>query len=141
MYDNVHFPDDRSDLNGGKSRERESDVAPVSDREVPLNRHRTPALVHEWLDGALPESEVRRGDMVKDVDFWKKINEQAAERRRMQTPAYVETRIMAAITADVETVTTPWLRKPVQVSTVVIIAGAVALIAAGAVIGAMLLGR
>jgi hypothetical protein len=139
MWDNLHIPDDRSDLNGGKSRERET--APVSDREVPLNRHRTPALVHEWLDGAIPESEVRRGDMVKDVDFWKKINEQAAERRRMQTPAYVERRIMAAITAEVQTVPTPWLRKPVQVSTVAMIAAAAALLAAGAVLGVILLGR
>jgi hypothetical protein len=134
MWDNLHSPDDRSDL-GISRTPADRGSAPLSDREVPIDPHRTPAAIHAWLDGDVAESEVRRGDMVKDVEFWNQIGKQADARRRMRTPAHVQGQIMAAIVGELPGAT-PWLRRPLRVNRgTILIAGAI-LLALGVMIGA-----
>ena len=87
------FDDLQSDgLNDGRKRERPAHPdRPLSDREVPLGPP-TVAIadaVHAWLDGEAPESSVRRAEWSRDVDFWKRMNEDLERRRRMQTSAHV----------------------------------------------------
>jgi len=136
MLDNLHSSDGRSE-NGREQNGRERNAAPLSDREVPLGRRRTPAAVHAWLDGELPETEVRRGDTQRDVEFWNRIAEQAEARRQMRTPAHLQAQIMAALPQAAPAAdTTPWYGKTIELAPVVAILGGAALVAAGAAIGA-----
>ena len=136
MLDNLHSSDGRSE-NGREQNGRERNAAPLSDREVPLGSRRTPAAVHAWLDGELPETEVRRGDTQRDVEFWNRIAEQAEARRQMRTPAHLQAQIMAALPQAAPAAdTTPWYGKTIELAPVVAILGGAALVAAGAAIGA-----
>ena len=136
MLDNLHSSDGRSE-NGREQNGRERNAAPLSDREVPLGRRRTPAAVHAWLDGELPETEVRRGDTQRDVEFWNRIAEQSEARRQMRTPAHLQAQIMAALPQAAPAAdTTPWYGKTIELAPVVAILGGAALVAAGAAIGA-----
>jgi hypothetical protein len=110
MYDDL-----QSDgLGDGRKRERPANPErPPADREVPLGPPTStiPEAVHAWLDGDVPESSVRRGEWSRDVDFWKRMNEDLERRRRMRTPAHVQARIMEAIPQHVPSLITPWWRR------------------------------
>jgi hypothetical protein len=136
MRDNLHSSDGRSE-NGREHGGREHEAAPLSDREVPLSRRRTPASVQAWLDGELAEKDVRRGDTTRDVEFWNRINEQAQVRRQMKTPAHLQAQIMAALPHSAPAAATPWYRKSMQLPSAWVVLGAAAILAAGVVIGAL----
>jgi hypothetical protein len=110
MYDDL-----QSDgLGDGRKRERPANPErPLADREVPLGPPTStiPEAIHAWLDGDVPESSVRRGEWSRDVDFWKRMNEDLERRRRMRTPAHVQARIMEAIPQHVPSLITPWWRR------------------------------
>lgn len=81
------------------------DAAPVADsavadREVPLPgmaaAEGSAPVIQQWLDGETSEAEARRA-AAEQVDLWKLISAETAQRRRMTTPAYVAANIMAAI--------------------------------------------
>jgi len=136
MLDNLHSSDGRSE-NGREQNGRDQNAAPLSDREVPLGRRRTPAAVHAWLDGELPETEVRRGDTTRDVEFWSRIAEQSEARRQMRTPAHLQAQIMAALpTSAPASNVEPWYSRSIELAPVYAILGGAALLAAGAAIGA-----
>ena len=109
------FDDLQSDgLGDGRKRERpEHPGRPLADREVPLGPPTATIAeaVHAWLDGDAPEASVRRGEWSRDVDFWKRMNEDLERRRRMRTPAHVQARIMEAIPQHAPSLTTPWWRR------------------------------
>jgi hypothetical protein len=136
MHDNLHSSDGRSE-NGREHAGRDRKAAPLSDREVPLGRRRTPAAVHAWLDGELSENEARRADTTRDIEFWNRLNEQAEARRQMRTPAHLQAQIMAALPHTAPAASTSWMRRTVELSGGWVLIGAAALIAAGAVIGLM----
>lgn len=130
------------DLNEGSprnepSRERKSDEQvsrpPLMDREVPLKHRHTPAAVHAWLDGELPEASVRRGDTSRDVAFWSALNKDMEARRRMKTPAHMFDNIMAALPQTAPMVITPWWRRPFEMTPMVAVIAAAGLMAAGVV--------
>ena len=110
MFDNLH-----SDaLGDGRKRERTSKpVRALTDREVPLGPPGTTIsqAVHAWLDGGAPERDARRGEWSKDVDFWKRMDDDLVRRRRMRTPAHLNARIMNAIPQHAPQVITPWWRR------------------------------
>ena len=121
------------------SRARGSRPEPrLSDREVPLGLSRTPAAIHEWLDGAVPESAVRKGEMARHVEFWSRVGVEAEARRAMRTPAHVTDRIMAAI-PQAAPIATPWWRTRIELTPTVLGAMAASLLAVGLVIGMQLL--
>jgi hypothetical protein len=109
------FDDLQSDgLGDGRKRERPANPEhPLADREVPLGPPTATIAeaVHAWLDGDAPESSVRRGEWSRDVDFWKRMNEDLERRRRMRTPAHIQARIMEAIPQDAPSLITPWWRR------------------------------
>jgi len=89
--------------NGAKAhRDLASDAAKadrgMADREVPLpGAPGTSSLaVHQWLDGDLSEADARHADD-KQVEFWSRMASETDRRRRMQTPAHVMGRVMAAL--------------------------------------------
>jgi hypothetical protein len=109
------FDDLQSDgLGDGRKRERPvNQERPLADREVPLGPPTASIAeaVHAWLDGDAPETSVRRGEWSRDVDFWKRMNEDLERRRRMRTPAHVQARIMEAIPQHAPSLITPWWRR------------------------------
>lgn len=113
MFDDIH-PEDGLSFDGRRRVRRTDEERPLTDREVPLGqqvgRVLSPA-VHAWLDGELPEAAVRKGDTARDVEFWKRLNEEAESRRHMRTPAHVQAQIMSAIPQSVPQVITPWWRR------------------------------
>lgn len=129
--------DDGVGFDGRQQRGRRANDDRFADREVPLpleapvERVFSPAI-HAWLDGELPEAAVRKGDTARDVEFWNRLNDEAERRRRMQTPAHLEARIMAALPQSAPQVITPWFRREFVVtpaSAVAVVAGLIALTA------------
>lgn len=128
--------DDGLGLDGRQQRTRRAADDRFADREVPLvqpGERVFSTAIHAWLDGDIPEAAVRKGDTSRDVDFWKRLNEAAESRRRMQTPAYVEAQIMAALPQSAPQVITPWYRREFVVTpsnAILVVAGLVAVTAA-----------
>jgi hypothetical protein len=123
-------------LGEGRKRERPGHPErPLADREVPLGPPSTSIAdaVHAWLDGDAPESHARRGDSGRDVDFWKKLDEDLAARRRLRTPAHLQAQIMNALPMHAPTLITPWWRREFVVTpTNAVIAAATLVVAAAA---------
>jgi hypothetical protein len=95
-------------------RDRDQEVRPVVEREVPLGHHEgrvlAPAL-HAWLDGELPEAAVRGGGTARDVEFWNNVSAQMERARRMRTPEHIEAQIMAALPHHAPQLITPWYQR------------------------------
>lgn len=79
-----------------------ADEARLTDREVPLPGTEalgsTPAAVHAWLDGEGTEADALQADAAQ-VALWNRIGEETMVRRRMTTPADLQSRIMDALPA------------------------------------------
>jgi hypothetical protein len=141
MLDDIHS-DNGLRIDGRRVRRSERE-RPLADREVPLDRHDTARVlapaVHAWLDGELPEAAVRQGETQRDVDFWKRLNEAAEQRRHLRTPANLEQRIMAALPQTVPQVITPWYRREMVITPAGALGAATALVAFAATVTAILL--
>ena len=74
-------------------------------------------------------------DTARQVDLWRRIEEESERRRRMVTPAHVKAQIMAALPTDAPQMALPWWKKSIQVSPVIALAAAAGLVALGAAIG------
>jgi len=87
----------------GRDRKRGSDgERPLADREIPLDgapQNRLSAAMHAWLDGDIPEDEVRGGEPARVVDFWVRLQHAAVARRGVTAPADLPARIMSALGA------------------------------------------
>ena len=140
MFDDLNTPEDGRPLDGTRGapgdRARVPASRPLTDREVPIGRRTTPAVVQAWLDGEVPEAAVRRGDTARDVEFWKRITAEAERRRHLRTPTHVQEAIMAALPLTAPTAITPWYRREFVVTPGKAMAAAGALLAAGAAIAA-----
>ena len=138
MFDDLH-----SDALGeGRKRERSSKPErALSDREVPLGPPSTtiPQAVHAWLDGITPERDARRGEWSKDVEFWKRMEDDLARRRRMRTPAHLSEQIMNAIPQHAPQLITPWWRREFVVTPSSAIVAMATLMAASAAATALIL--
>lgn len=131
----------RGDLgNGRPERDRRgaSHDAPLTDREVPLGLARTPVAVHQWLDGDLPESSVRQGEMVRHVEFWNRVGAQAEARRQMRTPEYLTAQIMQALPQGTPRTDTRWWQRRVELSPMMLAAVGASVLALGVVVGTQL---
>jgi hypothetical protein len=119
-------------------RERASKVPADREVEIPIPRRTTPASVHAWLDGDLPEAAVRRGDTARDVEFWNRLNQDITVRRQMQTPAYVYDKIMESLPQASPSMSTPWWRKPFGMTPMMAAATGAGLLALGMALAALL---
>ena len=116
----------------GRDRADRVPEQPLADREVPIGFAVTPSGVHEWLDGDAAETDVRRSDSVRHIEFWNRLNAEAAVRREVRTPPHVQAQIMAAIAPQRATVVEPWFQRSLAVKPIVAIAAAAGLVAFGA---------
>jgi hypothetical protein len=106
--------DGHKDSPARSRRDRDQEIRPVVEREVPLGQHKDRVLaasVHAWLDGELPEAAVRNGDTARDVEFWHSVAEQMDRARRLRTPDHVEAQIMAALPHHRPQLITPWYER------------------------------
>lgn len=139
LFDDLH-PDAPGD---SRKRDRSSKPArALSDREVPLGPPSTTisTAVHAWLDGSTPERDVRRGEWSKDVEFWKRMEDDLDGRRRMRTPAYLNAQIMESIPRHAPQVITPWWRREFVVTPSSALLAVAALMAAASAATALALG-
>jgi hypothetical protein len=124
--DDMYEPNRREEAarEGGKQPGEGS--APLADREVPLAPVATMDHIHRWLDGEAPEPAGMRGDQVRSVEFWRRLDEETERRRRVVTPPYVAARIMASLPdAASSTMIAPWWKKDVNLSPAAVIALAI----------------
>ncbi len=138
LFDDLH-----SDATS-ESRKRDRSSRPeraLSDREVPLGPPSTTISksVHAWLDGSTPERDARRGEWSKDVEFWKRMEDDLAGRRRMRTPAYLNAQIMESIPRHAPQVITPWWRREFVITPSSAIATMATLMAAASAATALIL--
>lgn len=132
------FDDLQSDgLGEGRKRERPGQPQrPLADREVPLGPPSTSIAdaVHAWLDGEATESQARRGESGRDIDFWKRLDEDLVARRRLRTPAHLHAQIMNALPMHAPTLITPWWRREFVVtpSSAIVVGTALVVMAAAA---------
>jgi hypothetical protein len=141
------FHDLHSDgLGDGQSGKRPGQPErPLADREVPLDRNgptRSTAIadaVHAWLDGEATESEARRAESNREVDFWKRLDEDLAARRRLRTPAHLQAQIMNALPMHAPTVITPWWKREFVVTPTSAVVAATTLVVAAAAATALVL--
>jgi hypothetical protein len=136
MFDDLNS----DDLGDGRKRSPEQ-KRPLTDREVPIGPHSTAIAeaVHSWLDGELPESNVRRGESSRDVEFWKRLDHDLVARRRMRTPAYLQARIMDALPQHTPRMITPFWRRQFVVTPSIALLTAAALIAVAAAATALVM--
>lgn len=145
MFDDLRSEDGLGGLDDHKRQRRPEHERPLADREVPLGHQEQDArvlapAVHAWLDGELPEATVRKGDTARDVEFWRRVNNEAERRRRMQTPVYMEARIMDALPQTAPAVITPWWRREFVVTPMAAVVAASALVVGAAAVTAALMG-
>jgi len=114
---------------------------PLADREVPLTGRAGAATLNAWLDGEVPESAARSGDMARDVDFWKRLDGELTARRAITTPAHVYGQIMASLPTTVPAASAKWYTKPMTVNPLVAAAAAAGTLALGIALGAALSGK
>ena len=123
--DDMYEPNRRGEAarEGGK---QSGDNAPLADREVPLPPVATMDHIHRWLDGESADPTGLRGDQARSVEFWRRLDQESAVRRRVVTPPYLADRIMASLPdTRSATVIAPWWKKDMNLSPVTIVALAV----------------
>ena len=136
MLDNLTARDDGGDAGRERPRRASEQAQPLSDREVPLGgTTATSEMINSWLDGDTPEPVAVNAESARQVDLWRRIEEESQRRRHLVTPAHVKAQIMAALPADLPQMALPWWKKSIHVSPVVAIAAAAGLVALGAAIG------
>lgn len=131
LFDGLH-PDEPE----GERKRAPDRAGPPADREVPLAPHGAVLAdaIHAWLDGDVPERNVRRADWSHDVEFWNRINDDLDSRRRMRTPAHVQDRIMRSIPQYAPQLITPWWRREFVVTPSAALIVAAALMALASVL-------
>ena len=129
---NAFDPKGAPEPTGRDRADRGSEQQPLADREVPIGFAVTPVGVHEWLDGDAAETDVRRSDSVRHIEFWNRLNAEAAVRREVRTPPHVQAQIMAAIAPQRATVVEPWFQRSLAVKPIIALAAAAGLVAFGA---------
>lgn len=115
MLDDLYEPNRRGE--GSREGSKPDGGAPLADREVPLSPAASIDSVHRWLDGDAAEPTGVLGDTARSVEFWRRIESETQRRRRVVTPPYVASRIMASLPdAGSSTVIAPWWKKDIHLS-------------------------
>ena len=140
MVNDHNFEGGRDDFRrGGDAFDSHNGERPFIDREVPLGTGHPSMAVQQWLDGEGSETSARLGD-TREVELWKRINEEAERRRRMRTPAPVLDRIMSSIpaTPTAPVAPKPWWHGKLQLSPLALAGAGIGILVIGALVGSMM---
>jgi len=94
----------------------------------------TPA-VQAWLDGEQAREELATADEQETAELWARINTEAAQLRRRNTPIHMQSKILSSLP---DTPPVPEPPKGFQLNTPAAIIGGLAILAIGAIIGFLL---
>lgn len=125
--------DGRDGRHAAPKHERDHEVRPVVEREVPIGGQGDRPLassVHAWLDGELPEAAVRKGVTARDVEFWRGVGDEMDRRRHLRTPSHVEAQIMAALPHHAPQLITPWYQREFVITPFTAVVAAATIVAA-----------
>ena len=107
--------------------------------DKPIHRKTPPAtpMVQAWLDGEETRDHLATADEQETAELWTRINSEAAQLKRRNTPIHVQSRILNSLTdlsaiPDEPPATKAMLSKPLMVI------GGIAILAIGALLGFML---
>ena len=111
--------------------------APVP--EKPIHRKTPPAtpMVQAWLDGEETRDHLATDDEQETAELWTRINSEAAQLRRRNTPIHVQSRILNSLT-DLTAIPDEPPATGFKLSTPVMAVGGVVILALGALLGFML---
>lgn len=103
--------------------------------EKPAHRKTPPATpaVQAWLDGEAPRDGLATADEQETADLWARINQEAEQLRRRQTPIHVRSKILSSLPATPAVLDEP--KQGFRLSTTAAIIGGIAILAIGALIG------
>ena len=87
---------------------------------------------------SFPRRPSAAGETNRDVEFWKRMTEEADRRRRLRTPVHLEARIMEALPRTAPQIITPWWRREFVVTPTVAVSTMVGVMVATAVVTALL---
>ena len=96
MLDNLNARDGSGDAHRERPRRASEYAQPLSDKEVPIGGTATSEMINSWLDGDAPEPVAVNAESARQVDLWRRIEEESQRRRHLVTPAHVKAQIMAA---------------------------------------------
>ncbi len=109
--------------------------------EKPVHRKTPPATpaVQAWLDGEQPREGLATADEQETAELWARINTEAEQLRRRNTPIHVQSRILSSL-PDTPIAPVKDEPEPFKLSTPAAIVGGLAVLAIGAIIGFFLFG-
>ena len=107
--------------------------------EKPIHRKTPPAtpMVQAWLDGEETREHLATDDEQETAELWTRINSEAAQLRRRNTPIHVQSRILNSLT-DLPAVPDEPVAAGLKLSTPVLVMGGIVILALGALLGFML---
>ena len=130
------FHSDKGRVERARRAESENEVRPMADREVPLHPRKGMApVIHEWLDGEVPEAAVRQAVGERELKFWRALDTDLQAKRQVRAPMSLEQAIMKALPQNTPAIITPWHLRPIEVPPVVAIGGAATLLVLGLTVG------
>ncbi len=115
----------------------ETTGAPAPDR--PIHRKTPPAtpMVQAWLDGEETRDHLATADEQETAELWTRINSEAAQLKRRNTPIHVQSKILNSLT-DLPALPDAPAEKGFRLTTTTAVLGGLLVIAIGAVLGFML---
>ncbi len=107
--------------------------------EKPIHRKTPPAtpMVQAWLDGEETRDHLATDDEQETAELWTRINSEAAQLRRRNTPIHVQSRILNSLT-DLTAIPDEAPAEGFKLSTPVVVLGGLVILALGAALGFML---
>jgi hypothetical protein len=114
----------------------ETPDAPQPEKKVYRKTPPATPAVQAWLDGEQSREELGTPDEQETAELWARINSEAETLRHRHTPIHVQSRILSSL-PDIPAVKDPEA-EPARLKPVVMVIGAVVILAVGALIGFMI---
>ncbi len=107
--------------------------------DQPIRRKTPPAtpMVQAWLDGEETRDHLATADEQETAELWTRINSEAAQLRKRNTPIHVQSRILNSLT-DLPAVPDPPAETGFKLTTATAVIGGIVILAIGAILGFML---
>jgi hypothetical protein len=82
--------------------------------------------INRWLDGEAAEPTGLRGEQVRSIEFWRRVDQETDRRRSVVTPSHLAARIMASLPDTASAIAiAPWYKKDMNLSPAAVIALAI----------------
>ncbi len=94
-------------------------------------------MVQAWLDGEEPRDHLATADEQETAELWTRINSEAAQLRRRNTPIHLQSKILNSLT-DLPAIPDAPPDKGFRLTTPAAVIGGVVIVAIGALLGFML---